>query len=92
MIGSLAADILSRLPPQFDVDAVMERYPTKYSESMNTVLTQECIRYNALLGVMARSLAETIKALKVRRLRRSGADRQGPSGSRVLGELQLVHV
>ncbi|KAG2439747.1 hypothetical protein HYH02_010624 [Chlamydomonas schloesseri] len=64
VIGALAADILGRLPEQFDVDAVIERYPTTYKESMNTVLTQECIRYNALLGVMKRSLGETIKALK----------------------------
>ena len=42
----------------------MVKYPTKYEDSMNTVLTQECIRYNALLTVMARSLAESIKALK----------------------------
>ena len=64
VIGALAADILGRLPELFDVDAVIERYPTTYKESMNTVLTQECIRYNALLAVMKRSLGETIKALK----------------------------
>ncbi len=115
VIGALAADILARLPPPFDVEAVAERYPTTYRESMNTVLTQECIRcagpgpapggglacvtaragtarrpaallpspplmsphlrscpspsppprsYNALLGCMASSLGETLKALK----------------------------
>ncbi|EFJ44216.1 dynein heavy chain 2 [Volvox carteri f. nagariensis] len=64
VIGSLASDILARLPPQFDVEAVIATYPTTYKESMNTVLTQECIRYNNLLAVMKRSLAETIKALK----------------------------
>lgn len=31
---------------------------------MNTVLCQECIRYNGLLNVIARSLRETVKALK----------------------------
>ncbi|GLI62391.1 hypothetical protein VaNZ11_005010 [Volvox africanus] len=64
VISSLASDILARLPPQFDVEAVIATYPTTYKESMNTVLTQECIRYNNLLAVMKRSLAETIKALK----------------------------
>ncbi|KXZ54227.1 hypothetical protein GPECTOR_5g319 [Gonium pectorale] len=64
VIGEMAADILGRLPPQFDVEAVSAAYPTTYKESMNTVLTQECIRYNNLLAVMRRSLAETIKALK----------------------------
>lgn len=57
-------EILSQLPPQYDVEAVQTKYPTMYKESMNTVLTQECIRYNNLLATMKRSLAETIKALK----------------------------
>ncbi len=60
----LAEDILSRIPPRFDEEQVTQRYPTTYQESMNTVLTQECIRYNNLLTVMERSLKETIKALK----------------------------
>ncbi|KAG2485619.1 hypothetical protein HYH03_015682 [Edaphochlamys debaryana] len=64
VIGQLAGDILGRLPEAFDVEAVIGAYPTTYKESMNTVLTQECIRYNALLEVMKRSLGETIKALK----------------------------
>ncbi len=36
-IGEVAADILTRLPPNFDVDAVAAAYPTSYSNSMNTV-------------------------------------------------------
>ena len=54
----------SKAPPTYDIEAVQLRYPTMYKESMNTVLTQECIRYNGLLAVMATSLASTIKALK----------------------------
>jgi len=64
VISRKCEEILGRLPPQYDVEAVSAKYPTTYTESMNTVLTQECIRYNALLAVMKRSLAETIKALK----------------------------
>lgn len=46
-----------------DLDEVLEKYPTEYTESMNTVLSQEVIRYNALLSRMKRMLAEVQKAL-----------------------------
>ena len=36
-IGEVAADILVRLPANFDVDAVAAAYPTSYTNSMNTV-------------------------------------------------------
>ena len=36
----------------------------RYEESMNTVLAQECIRYNRLLVVMKKSLVEVQRALK----------------------------
>lgn len=64
VISGLAQSILSKLPPAFDVEAVGAAYPTVYTQSMNTVLCQECIRYNSLLGVMRSSLRETLKALK----------------------------
>lgn len=53
-----------QLPGAFDMDAVSARYPATYQDSMNTVLVQEVIRYNALLGVIASSLASTLKALE----------------------------
>ena len=37
-----AADILSRAPPPFNLEQVSDAYPTLYTESMNTVLQQEC--------------------------------------------------
>lgn len=54
----------SQVPVLFNVDAVQQRYPTLYEQSMNTVLAQECIRYNSLLEVMDSSLRATLKALK----------------------------
>eukprot|EP00746_Dinoflagellata_sp_MGD_P065558 gnl/MRDRNA2_/MRDRNA2_27306_c0_seq1.p1 gnl/MRDRNA2_/MRDRNA2_27306_c0~~gnl/MRDRNA2_/MRDRNA2_27306_c0_seq1.p1 ORF type:complete len:1713 (+),score=337.76 gnl/MRDRNA2_/MRDRNA2_27306_c0_seq1:612-5141(+) len=48
----------------FDLDVVVDKYPTSYSESMNTVLVQEVVRYNRLLTKMKSSLTEVGKALK----------------------------
>ena len=39
-------------------------YPVVYNESMNTVLAQECIRYNKLTSTIKTSLRELGKALK----------------------------
>lgn len=41
-----------------DLDFVLEKYPTMYTESMNTVLGQEVIRYNKLLKLMGKQLKE----------------------------------
>ena len=40
----------------FDLDAIIEQYPTMYNESMNTVLAQEVIRYNRCLDIMHKML------------------------------------
>jgi dynein heavy chain len=42
---------------------VAKAFPTSYEESMNTVLFQECVRYNGLLAEMAVSLKAVQKAL-----------------------------
>lgn len=64
VIGNQCIAIQEKLPANYDVDKVGAKYPTSYEESMNTVLVQECIRYNNLLAVMKRTLAECVKALK----------------------------
>ena len=64
VIESRCTEILAKVPEDYDVEEVMESFPTKYSESMNTVLTQECIRYNGLLSVIKSSLKSSLKALK----------------------------
>lgn len=48
----------------YDCEEVFKQYPTTYAESMNTVLIQECIRYNGVLEVMKSSLFLLKKALK----------------------------
>ncbi|XP_071775394.2 dynein axonemal heavy chain 3 [Centroberyx gerrardi] len=64
VVDELAEDILSKLPADFDVQMVMEKYPVMYEESMNTVLRQEIIRFNRLTHVVRVSLVNIRKALK----------------------------
>ncbi|KAL6759980.1 dynein heavy chain 6 [Haematococcus lacustris] len=40
MLSDLAADISSRTPQPFDIEAARYKYPVNYYQSMNTVLTQ----------------------------------------------------
>ncbi|RVE49566.1 hypothetical protein evm_005794 [Chilo suppressalis] len=55
-VVELTRDMMSRLPPQYDVFQVSQKYPVQYYNSMNTVLKQELIRYNRLLAVVRRTL------------------------------------
>ncbi|CAL1272095.1 unnamed protein product [Larinioides sclopetarius] len=64
MIYDLAEDILKKLPSNFDIEKVMELYPVIYTESMNTVLRQELIRFNRLTSVVRESLKNLQKAVK----------------------------
>ncbi|CAM9362495.1 unnamed protein product [Pylaiella littoralis] len=63
-LGELAEDILLRMPSLFDVERALLDFPVRYNESMNTVLTQELIRFNTLATIISKSLAEVIKAIK----------------------------
>ncbi|KAF3707583.1 Dynein heavy chain 3, axonemal Axonemal beta dynein heavy chain 3 [Channa argus] len=64
LVEELAEDILSKLPEDFDIQMVNDKYPVMYEESMNTVLRQEVIRFNRLTHVLRVSLANIRKALK----------------------------
>jgi len=55
---------LDKTPPVFDLDNIIEQYPTMYNESMNTVLAQEVIRYNRCLNIMHKMLGAVQLALK----------------------------
>ena len=65
VIAELSADILSKFPPPFDMEMVMNKYPVVYEESMNTVLRQELIRFNRLTEVVRSTLYNLQKAIKV---------------------------
>lgn len=56
VIAEISKSIEEKTPPAFDVEEVQEMYPTDRNESMNTVLTQELIRYNRLLIIMKEML------------------------------------
>jgi dynein heavy chain, axonemal len=58
---AMAAQLAQR--GAFDLEAIASQFPTTYSESMNTVLAQECARYNRLTGEMSRALPELCRAL-----------------------------
>ncbi|GIL57585.1 hypothetical protein Vafri_12790 [Volvox africanus] len=63
-VAVVVAECLARLPPQYDVEAIQRRWPVKYEESMNTVLVQECSRFNKLLAVLHESLANIRLAIQ----------------------------
>ena len=56
--------IQGKTPKVFNIEEIMKKYPTDYSESMNTVLVQELVRYDRLISVMNSTLSNLKKALK----------------------------
>ena len=73
ILEALATGMLERLPKKsekypyclpFRVDEVGEKYPTDYNESMNTVLTQELLRFNRVIVVLRSTLEQLVLAVK----------------------------
>ena len=64
VLAELCADIGRKVPDPFDIEYVEVKFPVAFEESMNTVLTQECMRYNFLVGVVKRSLREVGLAIR----------------------------
>lgn len=64
VVDEIAQKIMGQVPKPLPLVEIMEKYPVKYEESMNTVLVQEVIRYNRLLKVIHSSLVDLRKALK----------------------------
>jgi Dynein heavy chain C-terminal domain len=63
-VTEIATDILNKLPREYDIEDVMNKYPVDYMNSMNTVLRQELIRFNPLVRVVRSSLVNVQKAIK----------------------------
>ena len=52
------------MPLPFNVRAAEKKYPVRYEQSMNTVLTQELTRFNGLINMIRSSLSDIKKAIK----------------------------
>merc|ERR1712060_1016254 len=63
-IAEVALELQARNIKPFPLDEITSKYPLAYEQSMNTVLSQECIRYNKLINVFNQSLIDLLKALK----------------------------
>lgn len=63
-VNAIADNILSEVPKPFNVKEAEKKYPVRYEQSMNTVLTQELIRFNNLIRVLRSSLEDMKKAIK----------------------------
>ncbi|CAM9368513.1 unnamed protein product [Chrysoparadoxa australica] len=63
-ISTVAADLLGKLPDEFDMEAAQIKYPVRWDESMNTVLCQELQKFNNLLTLAKSSLVSIQKAVK----------------------------
>ena len=64
VIDEAAENLLTRMPAEWLMLDVCKWYPIMYDESQNTVLQQECMRYNKLLNQMNSTLKDVRKALK----------------------------
>lgn len=61
---AIVESVLHGFPKEFDVIQASKKYPVRYDDSMNTVLTQEIKRFNVLITLITASLKEMDRALK----------------------------
>ena len=63
VLGGLVKNILNDFPKEYQIDDIIKIFPVEYTESMNTVLTQELTRFNKLIAIIRSSLNDIKKAL-----------------------------
>jgi len=64
LVTKIAEGILADAPEIFNEEEAQRKYPPLYGESMNTVLTQEVIRFNNLSRMVQNSLQDLLKAIR----------------------------
>ena len=64
VLGGLVKNILQDFPKEYPIDDIIKMFPVEYTESMNTVLTQELTRFNKLISIIRSSLNDIKKALQ----------------------------
>ena len=64
VVLGVAKQMKESLPAEFDLEALLKKYPTDYKQSMNTVLFQECVRFNRLVAVLHSTLGVLQKAIR----------------------------
>lgn len=62
-IQDIAKFMVSKTRPVFDLETVGKNFPVQYLESMNTVIFQECVRYNGLLEIMKITMAQVQRGI-----------------------------
>jgi dynein heavy chain len=63
-LNEKAKEILDKIPAEFDTYEAGKKHPINYNESMNTVLSQELLRFNKLINKVKLSLVNIGKAIK----------------------------
>lgn len=63
-VNKIADSVLKDVPKPFNVPEAEKKFPVKYEQSMNTVLTQELARYNVLINTIRDSMIGMKKAIK----------------------------
>jgi len=63
LLTETALDIHSKVPKPYDIEAARAKYKVSHSESMNTVLVQELMRFNKLINMIRSTVIDLKDAI-----------------------------